>query len=157
MKVVRYILGFVLVLSLGFVLGWYAGTGPVRTDGFDTSNPTSNGTSEVRPASVDDFGVVRVMVDDGDGIKTFSGVPVVGETALDFLENMFEAEGVDFGTKEFPGIGVLVELIGDKSNGEDGKYWQYWVNGAFASVGVHALELRPRDIMLWQFAKDHGL
>src|SRR3989338_7953831 len=48
-------------------------------------------------------------------------------------------------------LGVLITKIGDKKNGEDGKYWQYFVNGEYAKVGVSQYGLKAGDAVEWKF------
>ena len=48
-------------------------------------------------------------------------------------------------------LGVLITKIGDQKNGEDGKYWQYFVNGEYAKVGVSQYGLKAGDAVEWKF------
>lgn len=100
-------------------------------------------------------GEVSVMIDYGDGsIDVFSGpITTSGETLLEFMEREAAAEEIEFDYKEFSGLGALVEKIGAKVNGEDEKYWQYWVNNTYASAGVDSYIPEDGDIILWKFTK----
>lgn len=72
-------------------------------------------------------------------------------TALELLTSLSEQHGFTLRTKEYVGLGSLVELIGMYENGMDGKYWQYYVNGALAPVGASAYEVHSGDIVVWKF------
>jgi len=45
----------------------------------------------------------------------------------------------------------IIERLLDKKNGEDGKYWQYFVNGEYAKVGVSQYGLKAGDAVEWKF------
>jgi hypothetical protein len=54
-------------------------------------------------------------------------------------------------TKDYPGMGILVEQIGDKVNGQDKKYWQYNVNGKMPMIGADKYHLNNNDKIEWFF------
>lgn len=73
-------------------------------------------------------------------------------TALSLLEQLDrENEQVQLVTKEYPDFGVLVDSIGGRSNGENGEYWQYRVNGVMPQIGADKLELQSGDVVEWYF------
>lgn len=47
--------------------------------------------------------------------------------------------------------GVLVTEINGSRNGQDQRYWQYWVDGAYGSVAADHMALRNDDRVLWRF------
>ena len=47
----------------------------------------------------------------------------------------------------------FIEAIGDVTNGENNRYWQYYVNGIFADVGCNNYFLRDNDVVEWRFEK----
>ncbi len=55
-------------------------------------------------------------------------------------------------TKEYSGLGALVISMGNKENGKDNKYWQYYVNGIMPQVGADKYILQNGDIVEWRFA-----
>lgn len=78
---------------------------------------------------------------------------VQGETVLRLLERLAASEGaLQLQTKEYAGLGVLVQGMGGKINGADNKYWQYTVNGVMPQVGADKLELKSGDSIEWKFA-----
>lgn len=76
-----------------------------------------------------------------------------GETVLEVLQDR-ATEDSDFGlvTKEYSGLGTLVEEIHGMKNGTDNKYWQYKVNGVMPQVGAASLILHDGDSVEWFFA-----
>ncbi|MBI3589174.1 MAG: DUF4430 domain-containing protein [Candidatus Liptonbacteria bacterium] len=59
-------------------------------------------------------------------------------------------------TKNFPPLGRMIVSVNGFKNGEGGKYWQYWVNGKYAEVGVSSYKPQPGDLIEWKFTKDKG-
>lgn len=74
-------------------------------------------------------------------------------TALSLLAEVAKEMEFELGTKEYTGMGVLVEKIGDIKNGVDGKYWHYYINGKLAPVGASDYMLQANDGIEWKFAE----
>ena len=89
----------------------------------------------------------------GDGtVNNFAGVQFSsGENLFEVLQRKMAEEKISFEFKEYPGLGMLVTRIGEKKNGEQGKYWQYWVNGKYAEKGPDAYMVMPGDSIEWKF------
>ncbi len=51
---------------------------------------------------------------------------------------------------------VFVTAINGTANGQDGMYWQYWVNGAYGDVGADHYALTNGDVVAWRFTTDQG-
>lgn len=56
-------------------------------------------------------------------------------------------------TKTYNGLGTLVEAIGPYRNGDDGNYWQYYVNGIQPLVAADAYIIKDGDTVVWIFNK----
>lgn len=85
-------------------------------------------------------------------LSSHATVVTEGTTALELLREESKAEGFELSEKTYIGLGTMVEKIGSFTNGTDGKYWTYSVNGKFAAVGADAYELKPDDRIEWTFA-----
>lgn len=72
-------------------------------------------------------------------------------SALAQLRDYATSRNIEVQTKEFPGMGTLVEKIGPFSNGDGGKYWHFYVNNALAPVGASDYILKDTDIVDWKF------
>ena len=70
---------------------------------------------------------------------------------INVLKQTLKTHAIDFSTKEYSGLGILITKIGTKENGTDGKYWQFWVNNKSPSVGVGAYPTQPGDVIEWKF------
>ncbi|MBE3135837.1 MAG: DUF4430 domain-containing protein [Thermoplasmata archaeon] len=46
---------------------------------------------------------------------------------------------------------LFVKAINNIENGEDGSYWQYYVNGEYAQVGCSLYHLHDNDVVEWRF------
>jgi hypothetical protein len=45
----------------------------------------------------------------------------------------------------------FINAINNIKNGEDDRYWQYYVNGKFADVGCSIYFLQDNDVVEWRF------
>jgi Domain of unknown function (DUF4430) len=76
-----------------------------------------------------------------------------GETALRLVERLSDGNPpVAVVTKEYVGLGTLIEQIGAYKNGTDNKYWQYYVNGKLAMIGAGSYVIQAGDVIEWKFA-----
>lgn len=90
---------------------------------------------------------VVLIIDDGEARpKTFEEKLTKGMTAFALLEK----SGLTLKTKQYD-IGIFVEAIGDKENGQDGKYWLYYVNGEMPQLAVDKKELKTGDKVEFKF------
>lgn len=55
--------------------------------------------------------------------------------------------------QDYGQLGQLVTAIGDQVNGQDGKYWQYWLNGVYAQVGADHQSIKAGDAIEWKFTQ----
>lgn len=99
---------------------------------------------------------VSLMVDFSDGkIITCNQKLVKGSNVLNLLEICSKDKNNPFELKYslHPEWGAFVEKIGDKENGQDNKYWQFWVNNQYAQVGASQFQLKNGDIVEWKFTR----
>lgn len=94
-----------------------------------------------------DFGPRRIV--------SLSAVPLPDETLGEFMERVLVAEHIPLRFQTYGDLGRLVAAIGEYTNGTEGRYWQYWVNGAYATVGADAYRPRPGDTVQWRFTKEN--
>ncbi len=48
-------------------------------------------------------------------------------------------------------FGVFIESIGGIKNGDDGKYWQYYVNDVLGDAAADKKNLNSGDVVEWRF------
>src|SRR3989344_7748947 len=100
---------------------------------------------------------VHLAIDFGDGeVKSFDFEPR-GENLFILTRNKLSEEGIDVAYETFTGLGELITRIGDKRNGTGGKYWQFWVNGAYSQVGASSYIPRVGDVIEWKFTPSQQL
>lgn len=73
-------------------------------------------------------------------------------TAFDLLKAKAEELGFALRTKTYD-IGIFIEAIGKKENGQDGKYWMYYINGEMPMVSADKKELKAGDKVEFKFEK----
>jgi len=82
-----------------------------------------------------------------DHQETFNVDFYEGITAFDLLNSK---EGLILETKVYD-IGIFIETIGDKKNGDKGKYWMYYVNGEMPMVSADNMILKVGDKVEFKF------
>ncbi|MDP2704378.1 MAG: DUF4430 domain-containing protein [bacterium] len=96
---------------------------------------------------------IQLSFDYGDGqITAYSPKVHEGETLFELMHRLEIENKVQLSYKSFPGLGVLIESIGEKKNGEGGAYWQFWINGEYAKVGASEYIPKGGDKILWKFS-----
>jgi len=94
-----------------------------------------------------------LAIDYGDGeTENFQIDFTEGATVFDLLRDKADELGLNLKTKTYD-IGVLVEAIGDKENGQDGKYWLYYVNEQLPMVASDKMEVKEGDKIEFKFEK----
>ena len=97
--------------------------------------------------------IVLLVIDDSEGTpKTFEAEFNEGMTAFDLLKIKAVESNLTLKTKNFD-MGVMIESIGNKENGQDGKYWMYYVNEEMPMVAVDKKEIKPGDKVEFKFEK----
>lgn len=95
---------------------------------------------------------LSIMLDYGGGnVKVFNATSTPNTTLFDVMRDVTASNDIAFEYKEYSGLGRLIERIGPRANGEEGKYWQYWVNNNFAQVGADSYPVQDGDVILWKF------
>jgi hypothetical protein len=75
-----------------------------------------------------------------------------GGSVLDVLKTVNSSDSsLALKTKEYSGLGTLVESMGGMTNGGDKKYWQYFVNGSMPQVGADKYQLKGGEKIEWKF------
>lgn len=137
MKNKLFIWGIVICV-VGFFFGYIAGQGKNVTNVTGVTSGT---------------GSASIMFDYGDGmVRTYGDLPVAAETTvLDVTKAVAARENLAIKTKDYGDIGILIEQIGLKKGGDEGKYWQYWVNNVSSQVAVSKLAVKAGDVIEWKF------
>lgn len=121
-------------------------------------NPSEENGTTVAQAESGSFQITLQNVSEGFE-KTFTGELSDKEgpetqRLLDWMLYFHQKNPTDFPleTKEVTGIGVFVEAMFGKKNGEEGgKYWMYCVNDTSSPVGASERILRKGDHVNWYY------
>lgn len=96
-------------------------------------------------------GKVDLIIDSGDGSPLIFNIELKeGETAFSLLKEKSGEIGLILETKTYD-IGTMIEKIGDKKNGDDGKYWLYYLNGEMPQISADKYLLKIGDIIEFKF------
>jgi len=96
---------------------------------------------------------VVLIIDYGEGDRrSFQSEFKNGMTAFNLLKSKTEELNLALKTETYD-MGVFIEAIGDKENGEDEKYWLYYVNGETPMVAADKKEINPGDKIEFKFEK----
>ncbi|MFA6322105.1 MAG: DUF4430 domain-containing protein [Candidatus Buchananbacteria bacterium] len=104
---------------------------------------------------------VSLIIDFGSGQKKSFSVPAISEktTVFNLLQAVLSKNKIDLGFKDYGGdMGVMIESIDSiKNNGQAGRYWQYWVNGRYASLGASSNYIKAGDLVEWKYVKQQSI
>lgn len=97
---------------------------------------------------------VILIIDSGEELlsKSIETEFKEGMTAFNLLSDEIEKLNLTLKFKTYD-IGVFIEAIGDKENGEDGKYWLYYINGEMSQLAADKRLLSPGDKVEFKFEK----
>ena len=85
-----------------------------------------------------------------DQIKSFTLGFLPEETVYNLLEKLANQNEINLETKQYD-LGTLIEAIDGIKNGQDNKYWLYYINGQMAPVGVTEQKISPDDKIEFRF------
>ncbi len=136
---------FLFLAIIFFVAGFFLGQSmvPQNTETIVFDQEENEGISEV-----------SMMIDNNtSNLLIYENVEISeGDTVFDVLQKLSEEN--DF-TLDFdpPGEwGIFIKQIASKKNGEDNKYWQYFVNNEQPGVAANRYELKGGEVIMFKFA-----
>ena len=141
MKSLKFIIIAIVFLAVGFFMGQ-----SFQPAGLVTTNQPSDQVT-LSPATY-------TLAFGENEITEFQNVALKGEqTVLDLLKQLTAQNNIVLETKDYENLGTLVETIGGKKNGQENKYWQYWVNGQMPQVGAGQYQLTGGETVEWKFTE----
>jgi len=75
------------------------------------------------------------------------------ESVVDAMRTL-SSQGLQFSSRNFPGMGEFVESINGTAN-TDGYYWILVVNGTKSSFGASSAFISPGDRIEWRYEKGY--
>ena len=115
---------------------------------YSTQKVISSNSSVISATLIIDFGNNKTM--------TFKNVTLQNATAYSILMECAKPENGNFSVKATYWASydsMFIEEIGNVKNGENGKYWQYYVNDKLPMVGANKYYLKNGDVVKWVFEK----
>ena len=97
---------------------------------------------------------ITVIVDMGDGnVYTFTDLELAEATPMGALDSVYtENASLEADVIYYPLYdSYLVETIGDRTNGDDGMYWAFYVNGEMPMESADTYVLSEGDTVKWAF------
>ncbi len=133
-----------IILAAGALL--LLGTSFYYSQDFWYSSRSLDNSSSFAQASLDiDFA--------GGEILRCNKSLALNSTVFDLLKLCLEgAEPVPLEYKSYGEMGIFVNIIGERKSGDDGRYWQYRVNGIYSSVAADKYIIQNGDEVFWKFA-----
>jgi hypothetical protein len=131
-------IGIIILLTLGGLILLNGITPPIPQRGIETlqSQPREK---------------VSLIINYGDGTSDiFERKFREGMTAFDLLTEETQGSALTLKTKTYD-MGVFIEAIGNKENGQEGKYWLYYLNGEMPMVSADKKEIKPGDKIEFKF------
>jgi len=136
-----------IIIGMAFVAGVYWFSVPAQKN-IKKENQIKNTLDSGVPGKT-----IEVKIDNGAGeVKTVSAEYESGMTAYDALRNGAGKNGLEIKTKQYD-MGIFIESIGGAVNGQDGKYWLYYVNDKMPEVAADKLVIGPEDKIEFKFEK----
>jgi hypothetical protein len=75
------------------------------------------------------------------------------QSLFELTKNITSEKNIDFIYEDYGDMGILVKQIGDKENGQDQKYWQYFVEGVQPQISVDKYYPEFGTSIDWKFSK----
>lgn len=144
----KYYIGLLVLVAVGigyfFALPASAPTEPLATE-----TAERDAVEETAEATTTHVTVSIEGIHDAEELEVSPGT-----TALGLLE-LLDAEDASWElvTEDYGSMGVLVEGIGERQNGDGGLYWQYSVDGVMPMVGADVYEIQDGDTIEWKFTE----
>jgi hypothetical protein len=89
----------------------------------------------------------------GDGWTiNYHDVPTLNNTVFKILIECSQVYNFSVDYKHWEGYdSIFVNSINGTSNGQDNKWWQYYVNGEYGEIGCDKKEIFEGDLVEWKF------
>ena len=77
----------------------------------------------------------------------------ISANLVTITQSLAQQQAWEFESKNYGEMGVLVSKIADKANGQEQKYWQFYVNGKQPMVSADKYLPKNGDQIEWRFAE----
>ena len=147
-KIISLVVLAVVVLGAGWVV--FSGRSNEGQDVFKASIvPVAQVVEEKALSTTTEQ--AELSIDNGITSQSFELSISASTTAFDLLKQAQEISGLKVETIDYGSMGLLVDSIGGKKNGQDNKNWIYYVNSELASISVDKKVIKPEDKVEFKF------
>ncbi len=114
---------------------------------FNNNPPLDNPAPEVKH-------YVNLSITSGSAVGSYQVEIQGNETVFSILLKASEQNSFDLDYTNYGGdMGIFVEKIGNLENSDDwSSFWQYWINGQYATVGCSVQSVKEGDTIEWRCA-----
>ncbi|MBT3690599.1 DUF4430 domain-containing protein [bacterium] len=132
-----------LIALIFFIAGFFVGQGynlPVNNESNENIEigQLSNLTIAISFSDINVMEIQNLVIDSNKSV-------------LDLLSLVVEENNIEFSLRDYGDLGYLVERIGDMKNGDDNKFWQFWINGEYSQIGAADYLVQSNDLIEWKF------
>ena len=132
-----------ILIAFAFTLGFYFGQNPDA----ENFSSVSTATSTVSIIINKDVGFAEVIP---------RAELNAGESLFDLLKKTTKTKGIELSYKDYGGsMGMFITSIARTSASGD-KWWQYWVNGQYANVGVSSSIPKAGDVVEFRLTNEQN-
>jgi len=118
----------------------------------DTVSENLPGTIS-QPVVREAAGQAVLMIDYGEGeSESFTVEMGEGTTAFDLLKDKTGELSINLETKSYD-LGIFIEALGERRNGEDGKYWLYYINDEMPMTASDKQPVNSGDKIEFKFQR----
>jgi hypothetical protein len=141
-KAITYIIFLILILTVAYL--WQS----------NRDNTIDNSTEEVERSNSGIYEGPHLIINfefASDDIREIPYQYPESQNLFVITQNTVEAHQWGFAWEDYGEMGILIKQIGDNTNGQDNKYWQYEVNGESPMLSVNNFVPQAGDQILWTF------
>lgn len=133
----------ILIVIIVVFLGWLVFSNPI-------SRPVNEKETTDLLDQEEETEEAVLIINNGIQSKTFTVEFEQGMTAFDLLKIKAEETNLVLKIENYD-IGIFIEAIGEQENGQDGKYWLYYLNGEMPMVASDKNEIKAGDKVEFKF------
>ena len=92
-----------------------------------------------------------LIIDNAIDYQSLSLAISASTTAFDLLLQASQQLNLDVESKSYDDLGIFIEAIGEQKNGQDNKYWLYYINGEMPMIASDKYLVQPGDLIEFKF------
>lgn len=147
------VIGWLILVAIVLIAGWRILSFSNKLEGaattiFITEAPAEPAAEAVEPQAEE----VAFVLDDGSGPpQSFDFEVTPTTTAFGLLEMVALILDIEIEATYYGEMGVFIEAIKGKKNGDEGRYWLYYVNGEMPMKAADKQLVKPGDKVEFRF------